>query len=348
MNAEKLRSLQIEPEAKSRSQSVVWIIFLVVTVISAVVGYRAWPRQEGERRMPGVAASSKTEKPATGASAAPAVTTTSSSSNQIASAAPVASSVQVAGSVLTVSGYIVNRERIEISPRFLGQVKWIGVRKGDYVTNGQVLVRLDNAEYAARVKEAEGRLANARTAVEKAEIDFNRASKLIADKIETQQTLDDARIRLDSSRASVREAEAGLELARTYLDWTVIRSPIDGVVLEKLADASELVTPQSFGGTRGPSTALVAIADPKDLQVEIDLNEADLAKVYRNQPCKVSPEAYPDKSYDGYVAEIAPEANRQKGTLQVKVQIRNPDEFLTPELSAKVDFIGKPVEKGNR
>lgn len=347
MNAEKLRSLQIEPEAKSRSQSVVWIIFLVVAVISAVVGYRAWPREEGERRMPGLATSSKTEKPATSASAAPAVTSTSSS-NQIASAAPVASSAQVSGSVLTVSGYIVNRERIEISPRFLGQVKWIGVRKGDYVTNGQVLVRLDDSEYAARVKEAEGRLANARTAVEKAEIDFNRASKLIADKIETQQTLDDARIRLDSSRATVREAEAGLELAKTYLDWTVIRSPIDGVVLEKLADASELVTPQSFGGTRGPSTALVAIADPKDLQVEIDLNEADLAKVYRNQPCKVSPEAYLDKSYDGYVAEIAPEANRQKGTLQVKVQIRNPDEFLTPELSAKVDFIGKPVEKGNR
>lgn len=347
MNAEKLRSLQIEPEAKSRSQSVVWIIFLVVVVISAVVGYRAWPREEGERRMPGLATSSKTEKPATSASAAPAVTS-SSTSNQIASAAPVASATQVSGSVLTVSGYIVNRERIEISPRFLGQVKWIGVRKGDYVTNGQVLVRLDDSEYAARVKEAEGRLANARTAVEKAEIDFNRASKLIADKIETQQTLDDARIRLDSSRATVREAEAGLELAKTYLDWTVIRSPIDGVVLEKLADASELVTPQSFGGTRGPSTALVAIADPKDLQVEIDLNEADLAKVYRNQPCKVSPEAYLDKSYDGYVAEIAPEANRQKGTLQVKVQIRNPDEFLTPELSAKVDFIGKPVEKGNR
>ncbi|MBK8001419.1 MAG: efflux RND transporter periplasmic adaptor subunit [Verrucomicrobia bacterium] len=348
MNAEKLRSLQIEPEAKSRSQSVVWIIFLVVAVISAVVGYRAWPRQEGERRMPGVATSSKTEKPATGASAAAAVSpTSSSSSNQVASAA-MGSSSQVSGSVLTVSGYIVNRERIEISPRFLGQVKWIGVRKGDYVTNGQVLVRLDNAEYTARVKEAEGRLANARTAVEKAEIDFNRATKLIADKIETQQALDDARIRLDSSRASVREAEAGLELAKTYLDWTVIRSPIDGVVLEKLADASELVTPQSFGGTRGPSTALVAIADPKDLQVEIDLNEADLAKVYRNQPCKVSPEAYPDKSYDGYVAEIAPEANRQKGTLQVKVQIRNPDEFLTPELSAKVDFIGKQVEKGNR
>jgi HlyD family secretion protein len=128
-------------------------------------------------------------------------------------------------------------------------------------------------------------------------------------------------------------------LIRTYMDWTVIRSPIHGVVLEKLVDPNELVVPQSFGGTRGPSTALIALADPKDLQVEIELNESDVAKVSLNQACRVSPEAYPDKVYAGYVAEMAPEANRQKGTLQIKVQIRDPDHFLTPELSAKVDFL---------
>ena len=87
--------------------------------------------------------------------------------------------------------------------------------------------------------------------------------------------------------------------------------------------------------------ALIAVADPKDLQVEIDMNEADLAKVALGQKCRVSPEAYPDKNYDGVVVEIAPEANRAKGTLQIKVQIQNPDKFLTPELSAKVEFLKK-------
>lgn len=337
MDAEKLRSLQIEPEAKSRSQSVIWVIFLVVALVTGWVAYRAVPRKEGERHVSGQSSGSSRTPTADSAGGVPAAVVGSETNRPSAPAA----SAQLRDSVLTVSGYIVNRERIEISPRFLGQVKWIGVHKGDVVTNGQVLVLLDDSEYVARVKEAESRLANARSSVEKAEIDFNRAARLIADKIETQQAVDDARIRLDSARATVREAEAALDLAKTYLGWTVIRAPLDGVVLEKLADAGELVTPQSFGGTRGPSTALVAVADPKDLQVEIDLNEADLAKVHRNQLCKVSPEAYPDKTYDGYVAEIAPEANRQKGTLQVKVQIRNPDEFLTPELSAKVDFIGK-------
>ena len=72
------------------------------------------------------------------------------------------------------------------------------------------------------------------------------------------------------------------------------------------------------------------------------MNEADQSKITLNQKCRVSPGAYPDKVYAGYVAEIAPEADRAKGTLQIKVQILNPDRFLTPELSAKVDFLRQP------
>src|SRR5207249_7270937 len=176
-------------------------------------------------------------------------------------------------------------------------------------------------------------------AVEKAESDYKRAHELVRQSVEMQKMEDDARLQLASARATVKEIEGQYELAKTYLDWTVIRSPINGVVLEKLVDPDELVVPQSFGGTRGPSTALIAVADPKDLQVEIELNEADLFKITLNQKCRVNPEAYPEKRYKGFVAEIAPEANRSKGTLQIKVQVLNPDRFLTPELSAKVEFL---------
>jgi HlyD family secretion protein len=324
MDSEKLRSLQIRPEAKTRPQRTIWIIFVGVILLTSVFVFYAWPKKGDERRLFG--ADKVTAGSRAGVNAAPITNSAPSRTND---------------SVLTVSGYIVTRERIELSPRFLGTVKWIGVRKGDIVTNGQVVVLLDDAEHKARLQEAEGRLANARAAVTKGELDYQRMKKLIADKIETPEREDDVRLRLEAARATVQEAQGTLELARTYLEWTVIRSPINGVVLEKLVDANELVTPQSFGGTRGPSTAVVAVADPKDLQVEIDLNESDLAKVFLNQVCRVSPEAYPDKVYQGYVAEIAPEANRQKGTLQVKVQIREPDHFLTPELSAKVDFLTK-------
>jgi HlyD family secretion protein len=333
MDAEKLQALQINPEAKERPRGAVWVIFLGVALITAGAAYFAWPKKDDGRRFVGHK---------DGASSGAPANSTSSPTN----AATASADARRDGVVLTVSGYIINRERIELSPRFMGQVKWIGVRKGDSVTNGQVMVLLDDAEQQARVKEAEGQVAAARTGVEKATLDYERMKRLIASKIETPQNEDDYRLRVDSARAALKQTEGALDLARTYLDWTIIRSTIDGVVLEKLVDSGELVTPQSFGGNRGPSTALVAIADPKDLQVEIDLNEADLAKVSRGQKCRVSPEAYPDRAYQGFVAEIAPEANRQKGTLQVKVQIQKPDHFLTPELSAKVDFLAGDPPKG--
>lgn len=322
MDSEKLKSLQIHREAKRRSPGPLWFILLVIVLITAAGAFFAFPPRNDEQRL------------FTGKDGGPAPSDTNRSAHATNAAIPADADVH-----LTVSGYIVNRERIELSPRFMGQVKWIGVRKGDTVTNGQVVVLLDDAEQRARVKEAEGRVASARAAWEKAELDHARVKKLIADGVETPQTEDDARIQVELAEAALQEAEAGLELAKTFLDWTVIRSTLDGVVLEKLVEAGELVSPQSFGGLRGPSTALIALADPKELQVEIDLNEADVAKVSLKQPCRVSPEAYPERHYDGYVAEMSPEANRQKGTLQIKVQIREPDKFLTPELTAKVEFL---------
>src|SRR5262249_15117014 len=155
-----------------------------------------------------------------------------------------------------------------------------------------------------------GRLASSRANLDRAELDFERTTQLARKDIESKKAQDDARLQVEAAKADVQQAGGTLELAKTYLDWTVIRSPINGVVLEKLVNPNELVVPQSFGGGRGPSTALLAVADPKDLQVEIDVNETGLSKVYLGQKCRISPEAYLDKRYDGFVAEIAPEANR--------------------------------------
>ncbi len=324
MNPDKLKELQIKSAAKSRPQRSLWVIFLGVAAVTGAAIFFAWPRLEDQRRL------------STGSASTSLPTNSPTTPTQRTAA------VKVDGSVLTVSGYIVNRERIELSPRFMGVVKWIGVHKGDTVTNGQVVVRLDDSEQKARLAESEARLANAKVAVAKAKLDYDRVLKLRRNEVESKQTEDEMRLRLEAAEATVRETEGLVDLQKTYLDWTIIRSPINGVVLEKLVDAAELVVPQSFGGGRGPSTALIALADLKDLQVEIDLSESDLAKVFLKQKCRVSPEAYLDRVYEGYVAEIAPEANRQKGTLQIKVQIVNPDHYLTPELSAKVDFLANP------
>ena len=325
MNADKLKALQIDRGQKRRPTGMLWTIAIVVIVVTLGALYLARPKDGTETR------TLKSGAKSTTVAAAPTATNAAGTAAQAAAG--------TGDAALVVSGYIINRERIEISPRFMGVVTWIGVKKGDAVTNGQVVVRLDDTEYRARLRQAEGAVANARATVSKAELDLERVNQLARTDVASKEAQDNARLALDAARAMLKEAEGARDVAQTYCDWCTIRSPVNGVVLEKLVDPNELVAPQSFGGTRGPSTALIAVADPQDLQVEIDLNEADLSRIFLGQKCRVSPEAYLDKVYEGNVAEIAPEANRAKGTLQIKVQIRSPDKFLTPELSAKVEFL---------
>jgi HlyD family secretion protein len=94
-----------------------------------------------------------------------------------------------------------------------------------------------------------------------------------------------------------------------------------------------------FVSGRGAKAALVSIANLRELEVELDINEADIPRVRLGQPCTVSPDSYPDRKYAAQVREIAPEANRQKATIQVKVAISDPDEYLRPETNAKVNFL---------
>jgi HlyD family secretion protein len=101
-----------------------------------------------------------------------------------------------------------------------------------------------------------------------------------------------------------------------------------------------------FVSVRGAKAALVSIADLNDLEVELDVSEADISRVKPGQRCRVSPDAYPDHKYDARVREIAPEANRQKATIQVKVSISKPDQYLRPETNAKVQFLEDARDAG--
>ena len=336
MNTARLQEIHIASDERRRPRRAFLGIWLFVIVVTLVALFFAWPRKSDNVRIVNVNKLAAPEK----AVSATAATAKTELAQTAPAPAPIATPNETNSFVaLTVSGYIINHQRIEISPRFQGLVKWIGVQKGDRVTTGELVVLLDDAEQHAHLLEAEGQLGAANARLERAQLAYDRAKRLRESHVESQQLEDEARVEVDASHAAIRQAEGTLAFAQAQLDWTQIRSPIDGVVLEKLTEPGELVTPQTFGGTHGPSTALIAVADPSDLQVEIDINESDLSKISLNQKCRISPEAFPDKAYSGYVAEIAPEANRQKGTLQVKVQVENPDHFLTPELSARVDFL---------
>jgi HlyD family secretion protein len=291
--------------------------------------------------------------------------------------------------ILNATGYIVAAHKIELAAKVVGKVQWIGVDKGNKVKSGQVLVRLEDDEYRARLVESKGNLetlkarlaeaehgsrpeevAKATADVEQARADqqnarvtLDRTRQLVTERVMAKQALDDAQARFDSAvarvssleraydlvhlgprkeqidalRAQVNQAEGTLAYAQVQLDNTVIRAPIDGTILERNVEKGEFVT-TGFVGDKGAKGYVVSIADLNDLEVELDINQNDFAKLTSTQPGIVTTDAYPDRKYQGVIREISPEANRQKATVQVKVKVIAPDEFLRPEMNASVAF----------
>jgi HlyD family secretion protein len=141
-----------------------------------------------------------------------------------------------------------------------------------------------------------------------------------------------------AAEAEVKQMKAALDYAQTQLAATEIKAPVSGTVLERIVERGEMVSPSAFGGS-GARTSVVDLADLTDLQVELDISQTDFARLKMDQKADIIPEAYPNLKYTGYIAEIAPEANRAKSTIQVKVKVENPDQQLRPEMNARVNFL---------
>jgi HlyD family secretion protein len=276
---------------------------------------------------------------------------------------------------LVASGYVVPHYQVEVGSKVMGKVAWIGVEKGDKVKKGQILVRLEEDEYRARVESARGALATAQANLEQlrngsrpeeiaraqaemegAKATYERTRELVAARVYSQQQLDDAKAQydvalknyelaklgprqeaIDQARAAVTQAQGDLAYAQTQLDATQITAPIAGTILDRVVETGELVTTM-FTGDRGAKSYVVSLADLSDIRVELDVNESDFGRVSMDQSCDIVLQAYPNKHYPGKVVEISPEANREKGTVQVKVQISKPDELVRPQMLARVSF----------
>lgn len=144
---------------------------------------------------------------------------------------------------------------------------------------------------------------------------------------------------IEMARGQMTQAQGAMDYAKSQLDATEIRAPVTGTILDRTAEKGELITAQFASSAEGgPQGSVVSLADLNDLQVELDISQDDFAKLSPSQKAIVYTDAYPDKKYKGYIAQISPEANRQKATVQVKVQIENPDAFLRPDMNATVQF----------
>ena len=287
--------------------------------------------------------------------------------------------------VLTATGYIVPPHTINVNSKVTGRVKWIGVEKGDKVKEGQVLVRLEDAEFRAQYEQAKGSADSARAYLEELQhgsrpeeiaqaqhnldearatladdkLTLDRTRELFAQGVVSKQALDDATAKDDAdqqransldkafqlskigprpeeiarAKGQLTQAEGQEEYAKSLLDATVIRAPVNGTILDRTAEKGELIISQLAAGS------VVTLADLNDIQADLDIAQDDFAKLTPHQKAIVGVDAFPDLHWNGVIAEVSPEANRQKATIEVKVQILDPDSHLRPEMNTTVRFI---------
>lgn len=228
------------------------------------------------------------------------------------------------------------------------------------------LQELQSGARPEEIERARAELQRAETESAHARQEYQRLQSLLQDDVVSVQEVDNALSRWKMMEASVRVAEKNLRLlelgprseqiaqagaeverargavhyAQTMLDATEIRAPVDGTILARIAEVGEMIT-TSFAGEAGAKSAVVSLADLNDLMVELDISQSDFKRISPDQDCRMSPEAFPDRRYRCRIYEISPEANRQRATIQVKVQVLDPDEFLRPEMSARVTFLRK-------
>ena len=260
------------------------------------------------------------------------------------------------GVAVVANGYVVARTKAAVSAKIPGRLAFLNVSEGSSVQKGDIIARLDNADYAAAVGQADAQVASAKATLIEAQSDRDQLQREFVrvrdihtqnpNLVSTQEVENaDSKARQGDARAEAQQARvaaaaAALRVAQANLENTYIRAPFSGTVLRKEAEVGEVVAPSVGGGlTRG---AVVTMADLATLEVEVDVNEAYIARISNAQQARITLDAYPDTAFRGLVRQVVPTADRQRATVQVKVSIVDRDPRILTEMGAKVEFLQAP------
>jgi len=286
---------------------------------------------------------------------------------------------------VVATGKIQPRAKVEVKSKASGIVKQIFVQYGDFVKQGQVLVELDKEELQARVREGRANLLAAQAAQESAQAAhernqeeaqgpdlpflksaMERAQNLHKEGLLAKSSVEDTekayqlalnkqmialrnvavtRAEMARAKAQVAQAQALLESAEQDLRNSTIVSPMDGLVLSRNVEVGDAVSSILVLGSQ--ATLIMTLGDVSDVYVLGKVDEADIGKVYFNQPARIVVESFKDKKFDGKVTKISPLGVEKDNvtTFEVRVSIRNPGGELKANMSANAEIILE--EKGN-
>ncbi len=271
-------------------------------------------------------------------------------------------------SKVSASGEVKPKKYVNMSSNIPGMIEKIYVKEGEKVRAGQILLRLDSAQYEASVARdkayiasLEEELKNADLNLKKAESTYKRNLELHKEQLISDEALENARTQYETALSQknsllhrIAQAQASLKSTLDSLDKTTIRSPIDGIVTSLKVEEGEVAV---VGTMNNPGTVLLTIADLSVMEVEIDVDETDVINVKLGQKAEVRVDALPEKIIEGEVTEVGSSA-KQSSTLlsssssskeakdfKVVVTLKNPPAELKPGLSASAEIIVAKKDK---
>lgn len=239
------------------------------------------------------------------------------------------------------TGKVQPKEKIEVKSKVAGQVTALKTDAGFRVKKGELLLELDPTDYQRDVARAAAEVAQAKNAVEFAQLTLDRKLKGLEGRGVAQTDVDFAANELKSKRVALQSAEISQATALDRLRYTRILAPIDGTVMELNIQQGEVVTPgvqQTFEGR-----ALLTIGDLNTLIVRAELNQIDVAKIALGRPATLTLDALPGQTFTAEVTKIAPAAVKPKGkeveVFPVEATLRSPSPAIKPGMTADVRFL---------
>jgi HlyD family secretion protein len=255
----------------------------------------------------------------------------------------------------TRAGSVEACQRTRLSPISGGRIAFLGVKKGDHVKKGQVLLRLWNDDQLAQsnlaqtqVDSSQKRITEACAAAENAGRDAARMAKLRARGFISEGGEEKSRFEAqsrqaacDGARADVTQAQARVRITKVEQDRTVLVAPFDGIVADIVGELGEYTTPSPPGVATPPAIDLI---DDSCLYIKAPMDEVDAPKVHVGQLARVSLDALPGKPLAGHVKRVAPyvvAVEKQARTVDVEVSIDNANESkqLLVGYSADVEVV---------
>ncbi|MFC0253068.1 efflux RND transporter periplasmic adaptor subunit [Massilia consociata] len=237
---------------------------------------------------------------------------------------------------VTATGTINPVALVNVGSQVSGTVVELNADFNDRVSKGQVLLKLDPTIFNAQIRQAEASRASAVANLKLAEANYQRNQQLVTQSFVSSVALDQSRREMDVARANVQLAQAQLDRARADLNNSVIRSPIDGVIIKRTIDLSQTVA-ASFNT---PNLFQIA-RDLTKMQIDTSVSEADVGALKDGLPARFVVDAYPDREFHATMRQFRLAANVVQNvvTYNVVLDVDNKDEMLKPGMTAQVRLV---------